>query len=263
MTVRTSPWAPGVPCWIELATPDVRASAAFYGSVLGWTVPDGAPAGDGLVVAERRGAAAAGLRAHAEMAASWTVYLATASADVTAARVLAAGGRILAEPMSAQDGRGRTALARDPQGAVFGLWQAGTSIGSSLVNEPGGLCFEELRSPDPSGSRAFYASLFGYDFDDEPASGPEFATFRLPGDSIPLGGVRAGSGEDLAPPRWLPYFGVDDAAAACERAAAAGGTVVLAPFDMPQEEVAKIVDPQGAELWLVTSTGEAQPDRSG
>ena len=263
MTVRTSPWAPGVPCWVELATPDVAASATFYGDLLGWAVPAGRPAPDGLVIAERRGAPAAGLRAEEHGPAAWTLYIATVDADLTAADVLAAGGQVLASPTSAEDGRARTALARDPQGATFGLWEAGTSIGSSLVNEPGGLCFEELRSPDPAGSKSFYGSLFSYGFDEYSPGGPEYATFRLSGDDIPLGAVLAGSGADLAPPRWLPFFGVDDAGAACDRAVAGGGTVALPPFDTPLEELARIIDPQGAELWLVTSTGTEQPDRSG
>ena len=263
MTVRTSPWAPGVPCWVELATPDVAASAAFYGDLLGWAVPAGRSAPDGLVVVECRGAPAAGLRAKKHGPAAWTLYLATVDADLTAAGVLAAGGHVLDAPAAADDGRGRTARARDPQGALFGLWEAGTFIGSSLVNEPGGLCFEELRSPDPAGSRSFYGSLFDYDFDDDPAAGQEYATFRLSGDDIPLGAVLAGSGADLAPPRWLPFFGVADAGEACDRALAGGGTVVLPPFDTPLEELARITDPQGADLWLVTSTGTQQPDRSG
>lgn len=214
------------------------------------------------MVAERKGAAAAGLR-RGDGAADWTIYFSTTSADVTAACVLAAGGHIVGGPRAAPDGRSRTALARDPQGALFGLWQAGTSIGAGLVNEPGGLCFEELRSPDTAASRAFYRQLFAYEFEDEPASGPEYSIFRLPGEDIPLGGVLAGYGADLTPPRWLPHFGVDDAGSACDRAVAAGGTVAVPPFDAPHEEVAKIVDPQGAEVWLVTSTGEEQPDRSG
>lgn len=263
MTVRTAPWAPGIPCWAELTTPDVAASATFYGSVLGWAVPDGGQARDGLVVAQRRGATTAGLRTRAEGVATWTLYLSTADADASAARVLAAGGHILEAPKSSEDGRSRTAIVRDPQGATIGLWQAGTSIGSSLVNEPGGMCFEELRSPDPAGSRTFYKSLFDYEFEEEPASGPEFSIFRLAGEDIPLGGLLAGSGPDVTPPRWVPHFGVDDATAACDRALVGGGSVLVAPFDAPQEQLAKIADPHGAELWLITSTGTDQPDRSG
>ena len=32
---------PGEPTWIDLATPDMDASVAFYGSLLGWTIERG------------------------------------------------------------------------------------------------------------------------------------------------------------------------------------------------------------------------------
>ena len=31
MSIRTSPWPPGVPCWTDLTVPDVPAAVAFYG----------------------------------------------------------------------------------------------------------------------------------------------------------------------------------------------------------------------------------------
>ncbi len=39
MSERTS-YAPGTPCWIDLATPDHRAAAEFYGALFGWDVPE-------------------------------------------------------------------------------------------------------------------------------------------------------------------------------------------------------------------------------
>ena len=56
---------------------------------------------------------------------------------------------------------GRMLIAADPTGAVFGVWQAGTHIGAGLVNRPGGLVWEDLRSPEPERARAFYRSVFG------------------------------------------------------------------------------------------------------
>lgn len=32
----TTDFVPGSPCWLDLGAPDVRAAAAFYGTVLGW-----------------------------------------------------------------------------------------------------------------------------------------------------------------------------------------------------------------------------------
>ena len=30
MTIRTTPWPAGVPCWADLSTPDVTAAKGFY-----------------------------------------------------------------------------------------------------------------------------------------------------------------------------------------------------------------------------------------
>ena len=40
MPIRSNPWPAGTPCWVDLGAPDVRASTAFYGAVLGWTFFD-------------------------------------------------------------------------------------------------------------------------------------------------------------------------------------------------------------------------------
>ena len=36
----------GFPCWIELYTPDIDASAAFYRDLLGWEITPAEPAGE-------------------------------------------------------------------------------------------------------------------------------------------------------------------------------------------------------------------------
>jgi len=36
VTIKTS-YAPGEPIWVDLATPDIDKSIAFYGSLFGWT----------------------------------------------------------------------------------------------------------------------------------------------------------------------------------------------------------------------------------
>ena len=68
--------------------------------------------------------------------AAWTTYLASDDADETAGKVKAAGGQVLMEPMDVMD-VGRMAVAADPGGAVFGVWQARAHTGFGLANEPG------------------------------------------------------------------------------------------------------------------------------
>ena len=39
MSERTS-YAPGTPCWVDLATPDLDAAESFYGPLFGWEIPE-------------------------------------------------------------------------------------------------------------------------------------------------------------------------------------------------------------------------------
>ena len=53
------------------------------------------------------------------------------------------------------------AVFRDPEGAVFRVWQAGRRRGAQLVNEPGSLNFNNLNTRDVAGAKAFYGAVFG------------------------------------------------------------------------------------------------------
>jgi len=52
--------------------------------------------------------------------------------------------------------------------------------------------------------------------------------------------------EPGAPAHWSVDFWIDDADAALQRAVAAGGTALAAPFDIPMFRTAVLQDPQGA-----------------
>jgi uncharacterized protein len=45
---KVTSYAPGTPCWVDLACKDIDASAAFYEGLLGWSageMPDSAEMG--------------------------------------------------------------------------------------------------------------------------------------------------------------------------------------------------------------------------
>lgn len=85
MSIRTSPWPAGVPCWADLQAPDVAAAKTFYADVLGWTYEDTEAEYGGYVIAQARGAAAAGIGPQQPGApAAWTLYLASDDVDATA-----------------------------------------------------------------------------------------------------------------------------------------------------------------------------------
>ncbi len=190
MSLRTSPWPAGVPCWADLTVTDVPAAAPFYSAVLGWSFSEPDQEFGGYVIGSVKGAAAAGigLQQQAGAPAAWTLYFASDDADGTARAVKEAGAEILLEPDDVGP-LGRMFIGADPSRAVFGVWQGRGHIGAGVANEPGGLCWEDLRSADPDAARAFYSTLFGYTYEGLEAAGPDYTLFfSLPGEG-PLGGM--------------------------------------------------------------------------
>jgi predicted enzyme related to lactoylglutathione lyase len=193
----------------------------------------------------------------------WTLYLAADDADQTAAAISENGGTILYPPMDVGP-MGRMLIAADPTGAAFGVWQAGTRIGSELVNQPGGLTWEDLRSPDPAAAQAFYTTIFGFSTAEIEMAGPDYRTFAHPEKpDVPLGGMGPMMGADGAGAHWLIYFGVADAEAAVSAATANGGQVVAPAFASPYGTMAGLADPAGAVFWVVETTDDDPAGRAG
>lgn len=198
MSIRTSPWPAGTPCWVDLGVDDIPAATAFYGTVLGWTFERMGPAS----VALRDGhAAAAIVPRHDRSPSGWNLSLASDDVDATAAAIRDAGGTVALDPGDVP-GAGRLCIAADPSGAPFSVWQAAGRIGCEIVNAPGGVTWEDLRSTDPDAARAMYLAVFGYGADPLPAASPDYTLFSLPGDPAPLGGM-GGLFRDEPPSHWL------------------------------------------------------------
>ncbi|WP_329134404.1 VOC family protein [Streptomyces sp. NBC_01476] len=112
---------PGTFSWSELITDDPEKSAAFYGSVLGWTVSE--PEGPLRRRAFRSdGRPRAGLLPRppampASVPPYWDVYFAVADAADAAEAVTGLGGSVLM-PATAME-HGTIAVLTDPAGAVF------------------------------------------------------------------------------------------------------------------------------------------------
>jgi uncharacterized protein len=172
---------------------------------------------------------------------AWTVYLASDDADATADAVSAPGGPVLMGPGPGDVGPvGQMFVAADPAEAVFGVWQHGEHIGAGVVNEPGGLVWEDTAVPDPDAIRPFSAAVFGYRYDPTPGAGTDYTTFTG-AEPYPLGGI--GGVVPGSPPHWPAYLlcrGLHRCrVAATERA---GGTVVRAATDSPYGRSAVLAD---------------------
>jgi uncharacterized protein len=261
MSRRSRPWPAGLPCWTDLASPDPAAARDFYAAVLGWEFRLRGDAPDAYAHVVVDGEVAAGLGPVNEaQPGGWTVYLATDDAAATARAAVEAGGRVVHGP-EAIGPQGEVLFVADPSGAVTGAWRAGALIGAGVVNEPGALVWEDLRSADPDASRAFLRAVFGLEADTFDGAPGGYTTLRLADEQVPCGGVGPLFG---APgPGWLVYFLVRDTDAAVAAATAAGGGVVGQPDDTPFGRMAVLTDPHGARFAVMRAPdGAPQPDRS-
>ncbi len=256
MTARDTPWPDGTPCWADLGAPDIAKAREFYSDVFSWTVQPGGPETGGYSVAELNGRGVAGIgpkMSPPEAPIMWMTYLATSDADATAAKIKGAGGQLVMEPMDVMD-VGRMAVAVDPAGAVFGVWQARAFPGAQIVNEPGAMCWNEQLSRDFEGSKAFYAAVFGYEYGDMSGDGFSYATFKVDGKDVGgIGDLHAGVPAGT-PAGWRLYFSAADTDASVARVQANGGSVTREPIDHPYGRMATVADDQGALFSLLGVT---------
>jgi predicted enzyme related to lactoylglutathione lyase len=241
----------GTPTWIDLGVPDLDRALAFYGAVFGWEFDVGPEETGRYTMCFLRGRRVAAISAlHDPARVFWNVYLATDDCDRTAERARAAGGTLLVEPMDVMD-QGRMAIVRDPVGAQFGLWQGRAHTGAQVVNEPGALVRNDLVTPEPAPAREFYAAVFDFALEGNPAMpGADFTFLRRP-DGHEIGGIMGAPGSTSA---WSTTFEVAGTDEALQRALDAGGR-----SDGAQEflygRLATITDPFGAEFSIITRPG--------
>ncbi|MFC7304076.1 VOC family protein [Streptomyces monticola] len=236
----------GTPTWIDLAVTDVDAAKAFYGAVFDWEFATTAGGTHCLL----NGLPVAGLRQaddEAEAGHGWIAHLATDDCDGLAKRVTAAGGTLLDAPHEVGD-LGRAALAVDPTGARFGLWQGRARPGCRLVNEPGTLVRNDLVTTEPGAARAFYSAVFDFTLDgNEDLPGMDFTFLRRP-DGHEIGGILGLP--DAPASAWATTFEVADTDETVARATAAGVSSVTRE-ETPYGRSATLTDPFGAEFSVI------------
>ncbi|MFD6292148.1 VOC family protein [Streptomyces sp. NPDC060205] len=205
---------------------------------------EGAQWGDspyaGAVRARLGGEAVAALvpKRDGRMPTVWTVYFATPDAQDMADRIRKGGGQIVTTPVPVGP-YGVGALAADPEGAVFGLWQAGTHPGFGSRRGTGTFSWVELYSRDTATADAFYPGLFR-DALFGPGATREFGRAHI-SDVFPA----------EMPPHFLVHFAVQDCEAALGAVVRLGGRVQAPPFDTSYGRVAVVSDNQGASFALL------------
>jgi predicted enzyme related to lactoylglutathione lyase len=240
----------GTPSYVELMAPDQQAAAEFYRQVFGWQIQESPlpeEAGGGVYLqGQINGDTVCGISGQMPgmegHPAFWGVYLAVDDVDAVTAKVEGAGGKVDAPPFDVMD-LGRMSAIQDPTGARVNLWQAASSIGTEVANEPGTPTWNEIVSPDLPAALAFYAEVVGIGSRQSKTMGDYTVITNVSGDVV--GGVMPPAMEDI-PPHWNVYFNVTDADATAALIESLGGKTMAPNFDVPGVgRMGVFADPQG------------------
>ncbi len=265
-------YIPGVPCWADAVHPDPAAAAEFYSGLFGWACTDMMPPGASghyfMATIDGREAAALGsIPDGAPPIAAWNTYVWVDDVDATTATAAAAGATVISAPLDVFDA-GRMAMFADPDGASISLWQPMLHRGALVVNEHGGVNFNDLYTRDIDAAAAFYRAVFGWETLElgpgmtmwAMSSYGDFLEELHPGMRAQMAAMGGPSGFEnvvasIAPidpddtttaAHWGITFAVDDADETAVRAKELGGRVLSEPADAPWSRATTIEDPQGA-----------------
>ncbi len=255
---------PGRWVWGDLVTSDVAAAADFYGKVFGWTfetyggendvdtytlvLADGLPIG-GMVFDARATKGKV-------PSARWLPFVSVTDVGAAADAVTRGGGKVVYAPIQLGE-RGETAIFRDPDGVLFGAVRSKNGDPPDYAGDVNEWVWLDLWTGDVDRATQFYRAVAGYEVLPLPEGGARSGAHLVSG-----GFIRAGIMQRQDPSVstiWLPYVRVADAAAAVEKARAAGGKVLRTPVKLPQAIVAVIADPTGAAVGVAQLLGGEVP----
>lgn len=242
-------------CFINLMTPDAEKAKAFYGRLFGWTYGEmpGVPGGHLIRVGEHTGGAVMDLEKGRMPPGTPPVIglvIKVEDADAAIAKVNALGGH--ADRAFDVMENGRMAMCKDPQGAIFGLWQAkkesGIDCDSHAHGAPG---WFEVQTTDAPGAVRFYSQLFGWEIEEHPMPHFTYTVFKL--DGRPVAGVMPivpQMGE--VAPHWATNFSVKNASESEKLAAELGAKVCMPTMAIPNVgRFASLQSPQGVPFYVL------------
>jgi predicted enzyme related to lactoylglutathione lyase len=244
--------------WYDVMTTDTKAAESFYRQVIGWDAKDSGmpdhsytllsmgPSTVGGLMPIPQDARKAGVRP------AWMGYIGVDNIDAYAKRVMSAGGAIHRGPEDIP-GIGRFAVAGDPHGAGFMLFQGTSSEAPppTPAGTPGHVGWHELHAGDGQTAFAFYSGLFGWTKAEAMPMGDMgvYQIFAI--DGTPAGGMMTKMPQSPAP-FWLYYFNVEALDPAIERVKNGGGQIANGPMEVPGGSwIAQCFDPQGAMFAMV------------
>lgn len=228
---------PGDVVYASLLVPDVERAAAFFGTVLGWSIVAGStPQSRQIQAATPRHGLCGG-----QAQPTLLLYHAVADLPAAVARVRAIGGSAT-DPE--QRPYGLLADCTDDQGIAFSLVELPAHQRAPRApvngNAHGDISYLSISTPDSASFRAFFGELFGWSF----SAGHVSDGWQI-SDVTPMIGMRGGERRALI----TPMYRVDDITAAVNQVRQGGGTATE-PAREPYGLMAECVDDQGTQFYL-------------
>lgn len=247
MTEMTS-YQPGTPSWVDIGVPDIGAALGFYSALFGWEGEDMGEEAGHYTMCKLRGKSVAAIGpAMNPGPPAWTTYITVASVDETAAKITAAGGTVVAPPMDVMEA-GRMAVATDPTGAFFSIWEPRASIGAEIVNEPGTLCWNELNTREVDTALTFYETVFGLKAQRSEMYNEFHLGDRVVGACMPMPEMAPAE----VPSFWMAYFAVADIESSTAQAKELGGSSMVEMMDAGDVgRFSVLADPMGAVFSII------------
>jgi len=128
-----------------------------------------------------------------------------------------------------------------------------------MADQPNQFVWHELMTTDAKAAESFYTKVIGWDAKD---SGLPDRTYTLlsAGPIFVAGLMSTPPNAAGAPPTWMGYIGVDNVDTYTDKVKAAGGSICLAPQDIPGiGRFAVAQDPHGAMFTLFTGSNLQPP----
>ncbi|MBD2765763.1 VOC family protein [Kocuria sp. cx-455] len=251
--------------WMNLGTHDIDGAATFYGDLFGWDFADqgedfghcnmitnnGAPVGGAM--SSLMGSE--GPTEEPQNPTAWTVYLHSDDIEATLTKVTEQGGTIYYPAMAVGE-LGSMAIAGDPAGAAFGLWQPNQFAGFEFTGNHGSPVWFEVMVKDFDAALPFYRVALGWDI--HAMGGEDNGEFRHitnGRDRAATAGLRDTSAWGDTPSYWRLYIGVNNTDESLEKFKELGGTVLDGPQESPFGRMATVQDPQGAAFQIIQIQG--------
>ena len=243
--------------WHDLIINDVAKAKHFYAELLGWEYKIEHTAdfvwkpgeGDYPLIIVNQQVHGGFIELAQNIVSQWVAYVSVENVDVVTTKAKALGATIERKPFDVP-GVGRSAMIRDPQGAIICPF----SPTHNLPPPKDTFLWDELITNNVEDAKLFYRELFGWKSKvGNMHQFKDYTVFKTADNTQAVGGVMNHSFCQGRPAAWVPYLATDNLDLSVSKAKALGAGVQMEVTEVPDEgRFAILKDSCGAEFGLFT-----------